>query len=99
MANRNIRWDRIALRQFNKAILLIAEDSIQNAEAVSADIIAKIEELPFRPEKYPPDKYKLGNDGNYRAFELHHIRVAYFMNADTIRILRVRHTSREPQNY
>lgn len=99
MANRKISWDRHALRQFNKAILFIAEDSIQNAETVSADIIAKIEELPFRPEKYPPDKYKLENDGNYRAFELHRIRVAYFTSADMIRILRVRHTSREPQNY
>lgn len=99
MANRKISWDRHALRQFNKAILYIAEDSIQNAETVSADIIAKIEELPSRPERYPPDKYKSENDGNYRAFELHRIRVAYFTSTDMIRILRVRHTSREPQNY
>jgi|ERR1700754_581172 len=99
MANRKIGWDRHALRQFNKAILYIAEDSIQNAEAVRTDMITKIEELPALPEKYPPDKYKLENDGNYRAFELHRLRVAYFIDIDTIRILRVRHTSREPQSY
>jgi plasmid stabilization system protein ParE len=99
MANRKISWDRYALRQFNKAILYIAEDSIQNAETVSADIIAKIEELPTLPEKYPPDKYKLENDGNYRAFELHRLRIAYFIEINTIRVLRVRHTSREPQSY
>jgi plasmid stabilization system protein ParE len=99
MANRKIGWDRHALRQFNKAILYIAEDSIQNAEVVRIDIIAKIEELPVFPEKYPPDKYKLENDGNYRAFELHRLRVAYFIDFNTIRILRVRHTSRETQRF
>ena len=51
------------------------------------------------PERYPPDKYKDENDGNYRAFELHRLRVAYFVGRDVIRILRVRHTSREPQGY
>jgi len=89
MANRKIGWDRYALRQFNKAILYIAEDSIKNAETVSADIIAKIEETLTHPEKYPPDRYKLENDGNYRAFELHRLRVAYFIGIDSIRILRV----------
>ncbi|MBS1605417.1 MAG: type II toxin-antitoxin system RelE/ParE family toxin [Bacteroidetes bacterium] len=99
MANRKIGWDRRALKQFNKAILYIAEDSVQNAETVSAEIISSIEGLLDRPEKYPPDKYKLENDGNYRAFELHRIRVAYYVGVDVIRILRVRHTSREPQGY
>ena len=99
MANRKISWDRHALRQFNKAILYIAEDSIQNAETVSADIIAKIGELSAFPEIYPRDKYKLENDGNFRAFELHRLRIAYFIGSDAIRILRIRHTSREPQNY
>jgi plasmid stabilization system protein ParE len=88
MANRKVSWDRHALRQFNKAILYIAEDSIQNAEAVSFEIIAKIEELQAFPEKYPPDKYKVENNGDYRAFELHHLRVAYLRN-----------TRREPQSY
>jgi len=76
MANRKIGWDRQALRQFNKAILYIAEDSIQNAENVRVEVVEKIEGLIAHPEKYPADKYKLGNDGNYRAFELHLLRVA-----------------------
>lgn len=99
MANRRIEWDRHALRQFNKAILYIAEDSIQNAEKVRAEIIENIDGLPLHPERYPLDKYKLENDGNYRAFELHRLRVAYFAGSEVIRILRVRHTSREPQGY
>jgi len=99
MANRSIGWDKHALKQFNKAILHIAEDSIQNAENVRIDILVKIDELLSHPEKYPLDKYKLENDGYYRAFELHRLRVAYFVGMDVIRILRVRHTSREPQNF
>jgi plasmid stabilization system protein ParE len=99
MANRTIGWDKHALKQFNKAILYIAEESIQNAENVRIDILAKIDELLSHPEKYPLDKYKLENDGYYRAFELHRLRVAYFFGTNVIRILRVRHTSREPQEY
>jgi len=99
MANRKIGWDKHALRQFNKAILYIAEDSTQNAENVQADILEKIEDLLSYPEIYPLDKYKLDNDGSYRAFELHRLRVAYFIGSDVIRILRVRHTSREPLEY
>lgn len=99
MANRKIGWDKHALKQFNKAILYIAEDSIQNAENVRIDILVKIDELLSHPEKYPLDKYKLENDGYYRAFELHRLRVAYFVGMDVIRILRVRHTSREPQDH
>lgn len=97
MVSRRIEWGRQALRQFNKALLYIAEDSIQNAEKVRTDILENIEVLMLYPEKYPVDKYKLGNDGSFRAFELHRLRVAYFVGGDVVRILRVRHTSREPQ--
>jgi plasmid stabilization system protein ParE len=99
MANRRIEWDWQALRQFNKAILFIAEDSVQNADNVRIDIIEKIEALLPNPERYPLDKYKHDNNGNYRAFELHRLRIAYFVGIDVIRVLRVRHTSREPQGY
>ena len=99
MANRRLEWDRQALRQFNKAILFIAEESIQNAENTRADIIEKIEALLANPERYPLDKYKLDNNGNYRAFEHHRLRIAYYIGAVAIRVLRVRHTSREPQGH
>jgi plasmid stabilization system protein ParE len=99
MANRRIEWSRQALLQFNKAILHIAADSAQNAENVQAEILEKIEGIVVSPERYPPDEYKLQNNGAYRAFELHRLRVAYYVGDEVIRILRVRHTSREPQEY
>jgi len=51
------------------------------------------------PECYGPDKYKLNNDDTYRAFEKHRYRIAYRVLDTEIRILRVRHTSMEPQGY
>ncbi|WP_145710037.1 type II toxin-antitoxin system RelE/ParE family toxin [Chitinophaga japonensis] len=63
------------------------------------EILEKIEPLMDHPEIYPPDKYKLNNDGNYRAFECQRLRVAYYVSDAAIRILRVRHTGREPLTY
>ena len=99
MASRKITWSKQAVNQFNKAIDYIANDSIQNAEKVRVELLNKINALPAHPEIYSPDKFKENNDGNYRAFELHRYRIAYFVSTAEIRILRVRHTSREPKTY
>ncbi|MGB0948547.1 MAG: type II toxin-antitoxin system RelE/ParE family toxin [Marinirhabdus sp.] len=40
--------------------------------------------------------HKIGNDGSYRAFEKHSYRVSYRITENEIRILRLRHTSRNP---
>ena len=99
MANRKISWDIQALQQFNSAIKYIARDSLQGAEKVRKDILEKIDRLITYPTLHNPDKYKKDNDGNFRAFELHHYRVSYYVSPVEIRILRVRHTSMEPKEY
>ena len=99
MQNKPIIWSHTAIKQLASAIEYIAEDSIQNAAKVRTAILEKIEALPKNPEQFPPDKYKLKNPGSYRAFELHHLRIAYFVDTDRIRILRVRHTSQEPKSF
>ena len=99
MTNRKIRWDAAALYYFNKAIEYIALDSVQNAEKVRLEILEKIGKLSDHPEMHAPDKYKQENDKNYRAFELYHYRISYYVSVNEIRILRVRHTSQEPKNY
>ena len=99
MVNRKLNWDKIALQQFNQSINYIAQDSVQNAEKVRVEIIEKIEQLLEHPEKYAPDKYKLNNNGNYKAFEWQRLRIAYYVSDNEIRILRVRHTSMEPLFY
>lgn len=77
----------------------ISEDSPQNASRVIAGIMAAAEKAIDNPEYYNPDKYKLGNDGSYRAFEKHHYRIVYRYQKNIIRVLRVRHTSMEPKKY
>jgi plasmid stabilization system protein ParE len=99
MENRIISWDKMALNQFGVAIEYIAKNSVQNAEKVRLDIIKKIESLPSNPEMFPLDKYKLSNDGFFRAFELHRLRIAYYIEPHRVRILRIRHTSREPEEF
>jgi plasmid stabilization system protein ParE len=97
MANKVIVWSNDAIDQLRAAIEYIAEDSVQNAEKVSLDLLNKVNEIASHSERYAPDKYKQDNDGSYRAFELHRYRIAYRTTETEIRILRIRHTSREPQ--
>lgn len=58
-----------------------------------------VDSLPGHPEKYPPDKFKKSNPGNYRAFEKYSYRIAYKHTSEEIRILRVRHVKQEPKEY
>ena len=99
MVNRTISWDSVALKQFAVAIEYIAKDSIQNAEKVQLEILRKIGEIPSNPEMFMADKYRVNNNGLYRAFEPHHLRITYYIASEKIRILRIRHTSRAPKTY
>ncbi len=94
-----IKWDKQAARQLDEAVDYITKDSIQNAEKVELDILTTIGKIPKHPERYSKDKFKLKNDGSFRAFELHHYRVSYRYINNEIRILRIRHTSRCPKPY
>lgn len=94
-----IRWNKKALRQFEKAIAYIEEDSSANADKFKVDILDRIGNLVKHPEKHSPDKFKVNNDGSFRAFELHSYRISYRVNANEIRIIRVRHVKMNPLNY
>lgn len=99
MVKVKVVWSDEAKAQLKAAYKFIRQSSPQNAENVRADIVTIIRNLPSNPEHYPPDKYKLDNDGSYRAFEKHKYRVAYRVLEKEIRILRVRHTKMEPLEY
>lgn len=71
MKNRKISWDKQASNYFREAIKYIRKESPQNADKVKKEVLEKINELSIRPEIHNPDKYKINNKGNYRAFELH----------------------------
>jgi plasmid stabilization system protein ParE len=94
-----IKWNKKAVMQLEEAKKHIEKDSIQNAEKVEDAIFATIGKIPQHPERYPKDKFKIKNDGSFRAFELHHYRVSYRYIKNEIRILRIRHTSKCPKPY
>jgi hypothetical protein len=47
----------------------VYEDSPQNAIKVIEDIAKAVNKATTNPGSYRPDKYKINNDGSYRAFE------------------------------
>ncbi len=77
----------------------MVKDSFQNAEKVKLAIIHAVKKITTNPAIHSPDKFKIDNDGNCRAFELYHYRVSYFVGKTEIRILRVKHTSMQPLVY
>jgi|HubBroStandDraft_1064217.scaffolds.fasta_scaffold318801_2 plasmid stabilization system protein ParE len=85
--------------QLKEAYEYIKFDSPKNAEKVRSKILAAIKELADHPERHSPDKYRMNNDGSYRAFEIYKYRVTYHVSPDQITIVRVLHTKREPKAY
>lgn len=96
---RKVVWSSNAKQQLKEACTYIAKDSVQNAKKVKSDIVKLTRKLPAHPERYNPDKYKINNDGSFRAFEKHRYRVVYQLSEKEIRILHLRHTSMLPINY
>lgn len=99
MAKMTIAWDTPAKLSLKKQLKRIEEDSIQNAERVRLEILSIINSIPENPEKFPLDRFKTDNNGSFRAFEKHSLRIAYFISVGQIRILRIRHIKQEPKEY
>jgi len=94
-----IKWDEEAWLGLQKALEFIKEKSFRNAEKVSDEILKKISTIPEYPTKFGLDKLKNNNDGSYRYFELHHLRIAFRITEKEIKILRIRSTHQEPLSY
>lgn len=92
-------WTKRSQQNMRSLYNYISEDSPQNARKVIDDIIIATEKAITNPEIYPPDRNKKDNDGSYRAFEKTRYRIVYRVTKNMIRVLRVRHTKREPKIY
>ena len=92
-------WTRRSQQHMRNAHDYISKDSPQNALKVLEEIVIAVNKAILNPEFYGPDKYKQDNDGSYRAFEKYRYRITYRFTDKEIRVLRVRHTSREPKLY
>ena len=96
---REVIWPKSVQNQLTKAYEYILADSFQNAEKVKEDVLMSTRKLTVHPEIYPTDKYRKNNDGSFRAYELHHYRIAYRITEKQIIIVRIRHTKMEPRLY
>ena len=100
MAKRRlIVWNSAALVFLENALERIAEKSLRQAERVEQAVLDKLQEITRHPERYPPDKYKKDNPGNFRAFEIYNFRITYRHTEQQIRVLRIRHTKQKPQDF
>lgn len=97
---RKIVWLLAAKNELRHIIKYIKNDSPQNAKKVKKEVLQQISSLLKYSENYPPDKFKLSNENYlYRAFEIHKIRVSYYIDVKFIMIIRIRHTKQEPLFY
>ncbi len=98
--NRSLVWDKEALNDFKIIYsFLKTGDNLDYANEVKKAILKTAKELVKNPFIFEQDRFKFDNDGSFRAFEEFKYRVAYKITEVQIRILRVRHTSREPLEY
>lgn len=86
-------------QQLQDIYLYLAEDSILQADRIFDLIVNSTLRLTIHPFRFPPDKYKTDNDGNYRAYELHHFRISYRISETAIYIIRIRSTYQNPEEY
>lgn len=97
----NIIWDLDALNQFKEILEYLEKQSNQAPGIVKKAILDQIAQIEKNPQIFEVDKLKTPKDKNFRAFIVLSYRVTYQVKADEseVRILRIRHTSREPLGY
>jgi plasmid stabilization system protein ParE len=99
MERPTVIWTVRAAKQLEGVYKHIAKDSILQADKVFDKIKASTNVVPENPERYPPDKYKINNKGNYRAYEIYRYRISYRITKNTIYVVRLRSTDQNPKEY
>jgi len=95
-----IKWSKAAVNSIIQIIDFLNENDFEDyAERLKSDILVIINNLPKSYDLCRPDKYKINNDGSFRALEYEKYRISFRIKADEIRILRIRHTKRRPRSY
>ena len=91
-----IEWHREAYKHFYELLDYLHQESATAVSVVGNAVLDEIENIAIYPTAHPLDRFKKHNDGNYRACIVYSYRISYNIDGNTIYILRIRHTSREP---
>jgi plasmid stabilization system protein ParE len=96
-----IIWDRKALDHFKDILTYLEKQSKQAPKIVKVAIISRLDIIKTNPLISELDKLKDSPNKDFRAFVIISYRVTYQIKSDAkeIRVLRIRHTSREPLGY
>jgi mRNA-degrading endonuclease RelE of RelBE toxin-antitoxin system len=96
-----IIWDRIALDHFKDILDFLSKHSSQAPKIVKEGILSRLDEVKKNALIFEIDKLKDNPNQEFRAFVIYNYRVTYQIKEDTkeIRVLRIRHTRREPFGY
>lgn len=95
-----IKWNKMAVKSLIAAITFIEENGYEDyAEKLESHILNLVKNLPERHLQYPLDRFRVANDGSYRAAIVDEYRISFRVKSDEIQIIRIRHTSRKPQSY
>lgn len=96
--SRKIVWSNLAKQSLKEYYDYIRKDSLAAAIKVKKEIISATKQLEGNPEKFQLDEFYPNNPGNIRRFYKWSYRIIYEVNKDSIDILNIVHTSREPSN-
>jgi plasmid stabilization system protein ParE len=96
-----IVWDRKALDHFKEILTYLEKQSLQAPKIVKSGIITRLDAVKTNPLISELDKLKDSPNKDFRAFVVYSYRVTYQIKKEIeeIRVLRIRHTSREPIGY
>lgn len=94
-------WDSTALDHLKNILEYLEKQSNQAPKIVKKAILERLVLVQKNPLASEVDKLKDPMDGDFRSFVVFSYRVTYQIKIDNkeIRVLRVRHTSREPLGY
>jgi len=96
-----IIWDRIALDHFKDILEFLSKQSSQAPKIVKDGILSRLDDVKKNALIFKLDKLKDTPSKEFRASVIYSYRITHQIKIDSreIRIIRIRHTSREPLGY
>ncbi len=96
-----IIWDKNALDHLKEILTFLSKQSSQAPKIVKEGILSRLEDIKKNALIFEIDKLKDNPNKEFRAFVIYSYRITYQIKVTSqeIRIIRIRHTSREPFGY
>lgn len=96
---KEIVWSLNAEKQYYQILEHLLKEAPHVIDKVGNSLLNTIEDLSIHYNHHPADRFKKNNTVNYRAALVYSYRISYYVEETRVRILRIRHTSREPLKY